>query len=206
MGPRQPVLAGQQVDGQRRQALGRVGHRDRAVVHELGVAERAGRLGQRMVRRDAEDEAQVAQRAQLDAAGVGHLVGDADRQLDLARDQCLPGAGQHVGADAQPRRGAALAHRGHDLAAVAHAAEGLDELEHGGHRQHVVDADRQLRLPATGDAPHAVDDGVHLLEQAAALLQQLAAGLGGRGRASWAWRELRSNSSTSSASSSWRTL
>ena len=108
---------------------------------------------------------------------------DADREVGLAGDERLPGAGHHLGAQAQARRrrrGApAAGRRGVDASRASRAVrrervERLAQLEHRRARDHAVDGDRELRLPAGGDALDAVGDRVHLLEQAAAFVEQLA--------------------------------
>ena len=85
-------------------ALSGVGHGHGAVVHQQRVVEHRVHPRQRVVRRDAEDELQLAQRTQFDAAGVGVVAANADRQIHLARDQGFPGACQHLAAQTQPRR------------------------------------------------------------------------------------------------------
>ena len=61
--------------------------------------------------------------------------------------------------------------------------ERLAQLEHRPHVQQVLDHDGELRLPAGGDALHAVGNAVHLGEQQAAFVQQLAGRCGGGGLA-----------------------
>ena len=128
---RQHILAGQQVHGQRRQALGGVGHRHRAVAQQFDVVERLVRRGQRVLRCDREDKGQIAQRLHRHP-GRRALQADADGQVGLAADQRLPGAGQHLGAQLQPRARAAVAqHAAADAALRVQRIEGLAQLEHG---------------------------------------------------------------------------
>ena len=64
-----------------------------------------------------------------------------------------------------------------------HRALGVEraaQVEHRRARDDVVDGDAELRLPAGGDPLDAVRDRVHLVEQAAAFVEQLAAGGGQR--------------------------
>ncbi|MCU0967114.1 MAG: hypothetical protein MUF08_19270, partial [Burkholderiaceae bacterium] len=64
---------------------------------------------------------------------------DADGQIGLATDQRLPGAGQHLGAQLQPRARPAIAGRAAaDAALRVERVEGLAQLEHGQPRDHVV--------------------------------------------------------------------
>jgi hypothetical protein len=97
---RQHVLARQQVHRDRRHALRRIGHRDGAVAHQLDVADRAFVRGQRVVRRDAKTKA-ISPSGSIATPGRRAVGADADGEVGLAADQRLPGAGQHLGAQAQ---------------------------------------------------------------------------------------------------------
>jgi len=177
------VLAGKQVDGQRNEAMRRVGDRDRAVADDLGVADRLARARERMVRRDDEDELEAAELLQRHAGGQIALRRDADREVGLAGDERLPGPGEDFGADAQPRR---RRHRRHVARRSARprrlridrrrvGVERGAQVEDRRARDDVVDGNRELRFPAAGDALDAVGDGVDLLEQAAAFVEQFLA-------------------------------
>ena len=71
---------------------------------QLGVADRLGGGGQRMVRRDREHERHRPEVLHLDARRQHAAGADADGQVGLAGDERLPGAGQHLGAQPQAGR------------------------------------------------------------------------------------------------------
>ncbi len=173
------VLPRQQVDAQRFVAARRVGHRDRAVTQQFVVGDRLLVHGQRMVRRHREHELDLAQRPQFDAhRRRGRGAADADRQIGLAAQQRFPGAAEHLAAQPQPRARPFVA-----AFAGPQREEGIAQLEHRQARDHAVDRDRELRLPAAGYAAHAVGHRVHLGQQAPSLAQQFLAGGGEHGLA-----------------------
>ena len=148
-------------------------------MHQRVVFKRLFDSGQSVVRRDAEDEGHITQVAHFEATRVGMFAGDTDGQVDLARDQCFPGTGQDFVAQAQARGRAGVFKCACCFAIrIARAAEGLHQLEHRRHGDDVVDADRQLRFPAAGDAAHAIRHSVDFLQQPAPFAQQLGAGGG----------------------------
>ena len=121
---------------------------------------------------DAEDHFHLAQRFALHGA-AGRLAAGADSQIGLAGHQCLPGAGEHFGAQAQSGR------RASRRAFIAgQEIERLHQIEQRAAGEGVVHGDGQLALPAGGDAAHAVGHGVHFGQQTAAFNQQLLAGGG----------------------------
>ena len=174
VGHRQHVLPGQQVDGHWRHALRGIGDGDRAVVHQLIVADRFSRGREGVVWRDAKNKGQRTQRPQLHTARVGVHARHPDRQVDLPRHQRLPGAGHDVAA--QPQTGCRAL--GLVLIADADAAERLDQVKNRRCAEQVFEADRQRRFPAAGDPLDAVGYRVELLQQAPAFVQQLGAGGG----------------------------
>ena len=138
---------------------------------QIGVSDDPVDRGERMVRRDGEHEVHLAQRLHLHLSAVRrHALrrdADADREVGLAIDQRLPRAGQHLGAQTQPRAGSAP---------IAQCVERLAQLEHRDARHHAVYRNRQLRFPAGGHPLDAVGDGIHLLEQAPPFVEQFLAG------------------------------
>ena len=101
----------------------------------------------RSLQRMSGDEA-AKQRYQLDGEYPGirenadrTVAARADRQIGAAGDQRIPDAAEHLGAQAQARAGGL-------------AIEGLDQRQQRRERQQRAERDRQLRLPAGGDAPH----------------------------------------------------
>jgi hypothetical protein len=182
----------------RRQALRRIGHGHRAVVHQLRRS--AGRCpaasgwcGATRRRRPSRPAAAARCRRR-----VGVRRRNADGQVGLAADQRLPGAGQHLAAQAQARGRVPCPG---SLAVGPRAARRRPRTSSKHRRGEDVVHAIVSSLSQPWPRAHAVGHGVHLLQQAAALVQQFLPAA-----VSWAWRELRSNSSTSSASSSWRTL
>ena len=98
----------------------------------------------------------------------------ADRQVGLAVDQRLPGAGQHLAAQAQPRRRRLVAVRRADLGEGLAPARTSSASRSRRRQRSSAASPSRWRRGARG-WPTAS----HLLQQPAAFVQQLAAG-GGR--------------------------
>ena len=124
---------------------------------------------QRMLRGDDEHEGNIAQRFDLHAADPAVVGIDADRQVGRAGQQGLPGAGQHLLAQADARRW-------RQAGGVALAVEGVHQVEQGVRTQQRIGGDRELTFPATGDPLHPARDGIHLDQQATPFRQQFATG------------------------------
>jgi hypothetical protein len=172
-GDGQHILAGQQVDRHRCQPLRAIGHRHGAVGQQFGIADRPMGRCQRVVRRHRENELQFTQRIGLDAWRRRRLGANADGQVRLARDQRFPGAGQHLGAQAQPGSGATGGGAGRALR--VQRVEGLAQLEHRDLRYHAVHSDAELCFPTGGDAPHTVRHRLHFGQQPPPFGQQFLA-------------------------------
>lgn len=112
-----------------------------------------------------------------------HVVHEADPygQVGLARSQRVQAAAQRFIFEAQPGRRISVIKV---LAQIHHHAVVDDSVNHDG----------ELAFPAGGHAFDTVGDAVHIVEQTQPLTDQFLA-----------WREDRSNSSTSSVSSICRT-
>ena len=148
---RQHVLAGQQVDGERRQALRRIGDRDGAVADQLGVGERlCRRAASGWCGATAKTNAIVP--SSLIATPLGTLAADADadRQIGLAGDAAPPRCRPCTSVRRRSRVPAARARSavaagvdaGPTSAARCSAVERLAQLEHRRARDDAVDGDR----------------------------------------------------------------
>ena len=133
---------------------------------QVGVRQRLGQARQRVVGRHRVDEAHRPQRPRFQVRRAGRLQDGAQGQVGLAGGERAHGAAEDLVADAQACRRL----QPEEVGAQLHQRRA---------REHAVDGQGELRLPARGHAPHAVHHGIDLALQPFALGQQLSPG--GRG-------------------------
>ncbi len=118
-----------------------------------------------MVRCHGKDKGHLAQRLAADACGGSRVECHAQRQVGLALQQRLQGA----------RQGLALQL---ELGGRLQGKKRLGQLQQGALFDQAVHGDGELRLPAGGHALDAARYGVQIGQDARALGNQLAAGIG----------------------------
>jgi hypothetical protein len=132
---------------------------------EIAFRQRMVDAGERVPRRDHEQEGDRADRLGRVAAARRTHAGRAHQQVGAALEQRLPGAREFFLYQAQPRL-------------VGHAVEGPDVVHQRARREHRIDRDRELGLPAGRHPPHPAFEIAGGFQQVASFLEQFGAGFG----------------------------
>ena len=96
VGDAEGFLAFEQADGAWVQLAGGVGNHDGAVTKQFVVGNRAGPVGQRVLRADDKNEfGALAEWMTAQAAAGRHVAGGSDDQIGAVAGQCIPGPREH---------------------------------------------------------------------------------------------------------------